>query len=267
MKNNKSLYNKVYDFTNENVSCLNDLYHFENAQVLSIIGSGDQYFTSILNGAKKVDLVDVNPTSHLYFILKFYAIRELEYEEFYEFLVLKNFNNPNIYFKLEPVLPIKALIYYRYLMENNRKYIYNYSCFKKDGIDLLSKKNQKYYFDNENTVIPYFKRDNYYKLKEKLKTMELPNFFQTNIVNLKNEIKGNYDILLMSNIYNSLDMNIEQYTKLLKKFDVPEIQTCYDWYGWYLKEFMNGDYLINKVLPSSPQEYNENVNYVYSLKR
>ena len=30
-------------------------------------------------------------------------------------------------------------------MENNRKYIYNYSCFKNDSIDLLSKQNKKYY--------------------------------------------------------------------------------------------------------------------------
>ena len=152
-------------------------------------------------------------------------------------------------------------------MENNRKYIYNYSCFKNDSIDLLSKQNKKYYFDNENAVIPYFKRENYYKLKEKLKIIELPNFFQTNIVNLKNEIKGNYDIILMSNIYNSLNMNIEEYTKILKKFDVPEIQACYDWYGWYLKEFMSKNYLVNKVIPSSPEEYNEKGNYVYSLKR
>lgn len=267
MWSNKNLYNKVYDFTNENVSCLNDLYHFDNARVLTIIGSGDQYFSSVLNGAKKIDLVDINSTSYLYFILKFYAIRELNYEEFYQFLVLKKFNNLKIYLKLEKVLPIEALKYYKYLIKNNIKYIYNYSCFKKDGIDLLCKDNQKYYFYNKYTVIPYFERENYYKLQEKLKNIKLPNFFQTNIVNLRNEIKSNYDIMLMSNIYNSLNMDIDEYTELLKQFDIPEIQACYDWHGWYLKEFMSGNYLINKVLPSSPEEYNRSGNFVYSLKR
>ena len=53
MENKKDLYYKVYDFTNENVSCLNSLYHFDNSKVLSAVGSGDQYFASVLNGAKK----------------------------------------------------------------------------------------------------------------------------------------------------------------------------------------------------------------------
>ena len=61
-------YNKVYDFTNENVNCLNFLYNFDKSKVLSVIGSGEQYFTSILNGAKEVDVYDVNPTSYLYII-------------------------------------------------------------------------------------------------------------------------------------------------------------------------------------------------------
>ena len=267
MRSKNNLYNKVYDFTNENVSCLKDLYHFENAKVLSIIGSGDQFFASILNGAKIVDLVDINSTSYLYFVLKFYAIRELSYEEFYNFMVLKKFNNPYIYLKLESVLPVEVLKYYKYLMENNRKYIYNYSCFKIDGIDLLSKQNQQYYFNNQNTVIPYFIRENYYRLQEKLKKMSLPDFYQTNIVNLKNKISGNYDIILMSNVYNSLIMSLDEYTDLLKKFDSPEIQACYDWNAWYLGEFKSKNYLVDKVLPSSPQEYNEDSNYVYSLKK
>ena len=63
-------YYKVYDFTNENVACLDQLYDFKDAKVLSVVGSGDQYFASILNGAKQVDLFDINPTSYLYFLLK-----------------------------------------------------------------------------------------------------------------------------------------------------------------------------------------------------
>ena len=89
MKNKENLYNQVYDFTNENVSCFKDLYHFKNSKVLSVVGSGDYYFSCILNGAKQIDLFDVNPTSYLYFILKFYSIRELTYEEFYDFLIKK----------------------------------------------------------------------------------------------------------------------------------------------------------------------------------
>ena len=43
---------KIYDFTNENVGAFKSLFDFSNAHVLTVLGSGDQYFTSLLNGAK-----------------------------------------------------------------------------------------------------------------------------------------------------------------------------------------------------------------------
>ncbi|MEG0960743.1 MAG: hypothetical protein RSE60_06630, partial [Erysipelotrichaceae bacterium] len=60
-------YGKVYGFTNENVSSFKDLYDFDNADVLTVLGSGDQYFTSILNGAKNVDVYDINRCAWFHF--------------------------------------------------------------------------------------------------------------------------------------------------------------------------------------------------------
>jgi len=258
-------YYKVYDFTNENVSCLKKIYNFNNARVLSVVGSGDQYFTSILNGAKKVDLYDLNPTSYLYLILKFYSIRELTYEEFYDFLILKNFNNINIYDKLEKVLPIEALKYYKYLMlcTKETKKVY----FRKDGIDIFSKKNQKYYLQNNETIIPYFVEDNYYLLQQKLKQVQLPNFFCTDLLYIKSITKENYDVLLASNIFDYINMTASEFVKTLKKFNIPEIQVCYDWYGDYIEDFVNMGCNVNKVLPSDPSKYNKKINYIYSLKK
>ena len=257
-------YNKVYDFTNENVSCLKYLYHFDNSKVLSVVGSGDQYFASILNGAKQVDLFDINPTSYLYLLLKFYSIRELTYEEFYDFLVLKNLNNLTVYSKLESVLPLEVLKYYKFLMmyTNKTKQIY----FRKDGINLLSKKNQKYYFETDYSVIPYFEKQNYYELQEKLKKLEMPKFFQCDVLTLKSMISDNYDIMLMSNIYDHLSLHVFEYTKLLNEFGSPEIQAFYDWYGFRLNEFICEYYSVTKVKPSSPSQFNRHENFVFSLK-
>ena len=44
--------NKLYRFSNENLTSYQDLYDFKNKKVLSVIGSGDQYFSSILYGAE-----------------------------------------------------------------------------------------------------------------------------------------------------------------------------------------------------------------------
>lgn len=254
-------YNKVYDFTNENVNCLKILYNFDNSKVLSVIGSGDQYFTSILNGAKKVDLFDINPTSYLYLILKFYSIRELTYEEFYDFLVLKNFDNKYVYQKLCKVLPVEVFKYYKYIMMCNKNEI-----FRKDGIDMLSRKNQKYYFKNNKSVIPYFIEENYYILKEKLKSLDLPNFFQVDLLNLKSVISENYDILLTSNIYDHIDMTSISYIKFLKDINIPKIQVCYDWFGSHLEELSSIGCSVDIVLPSSPSQYVKKRNLVYSLK-
>lgn len=259
------MYEKVYDFTNENVSCLKDLYHFEKAKVLSVVGSGDHYFSSVLNGAKQVDLFDINYTSYLYFLFKFYSIRELTYEEFYDILVLKNFGNIQVYKKLESVLPIEVLKYYKYLMlcTKKNKNIY----FRKDGIDILSKRNKKYYFKNNNTVISYFLKDKYYKLQEKLKKMDLPNFFKTNLMWLNCKINENYDILLTSNVYDYVLVTPIEYVEKLKNFEIPEIEVYYDWHGKCLEEFIDVGCSVNRVLPSAPNQYSKKLNYIYSLKK
>jgi len=258
-------YNKVYDFTNENVSCLNDLYKFKDANVLSVVGSGDQYFASILYGAKNVDLFDINPTTYLYFLLKFYSIRELTYNEFYELLVLKNFNNKEIYEKLEKVLPIEVLKYYKHLMLYNKKNKTEF--FREDGISLHSKKNQKYYFKNTKTVIPYFNQNNFYKLQNKLQNISIPKFYNCDILNEQNKFQDKYDIILMSNIYNINKLDFVEYTKKLKKLNCREIQAFYDWHGDYLTLFNLRDYDINLVEPSSPSDFTKYKNFFYSLKK
>ena len=184
-------------------------------------------------------------------------------EKFYELLVLRNFNNMKIYSKLEKVLPSKVLKYYKFLI--NSSVSDKTLMFRKDGINLLTRKNQKYYFKNSNTVIPYFKKNEYYKLQLILKRTNLPNFYQMGITNLKPNI--NYDILLTSNIYYHCSLDVFHYIKLLKKFDIPEIQAGYDWYGFDLEAFVFMGCKVDKVLPSSPSEYNREKNYVYSIKK
>lgn len=61
----------VYAFTNENLTCLKDLYDFKDKKVLTVLGSGDQYFSSVLFGAKEVDVYDIEPKAWDYFVLKF----------------------------------------------------------------------------------------------------------------------------------------------------------------------------------------------------
>ena len=78
---------KVYSFTNENVSSYSDIYNMNGANMLTILGSGDQYFTAILNGAKNVELIDLIVISWYYFVLMFSSIMFLSYEVFIIFFI------------------------------------------------------------------------------------------------------------------------------------------------------------------------------------
>lgn len=258
------VYNKVYDFTNENVACLDYLYDFKDAKVLSIVGSGDQYFASILNGAKQVDLFDINPTSYLYFLLKFYGIRELEYDEFCDFFVRKNFDNIKVFEKLKNILPKKVLEYYKYIVSNIGE---SKLIFKKDGINILSKTNQKYYFETDRPVIPYLNKLTYYKLKLLLKKQNIPKFYKADLMDIKDKIKNNYDIVLLSNIYNYIELNVFEYTKFLKELNIPQIQALYDWHGFHLDEFNCLRYGLDIVRPSAPHDFALKRNFVFSLKK
>lgn len=96
---------KIYDFTDENVSAYKDIFDFSNARVLTVLGSGDQYFTSLLNGAKSIEVFDYNIVTWYYFLLKFTAIKYLSYEDFYQMFITDNLDNLKIYNKLLPFLP------------------------------------------------------------------------------------------------------------------------------------------------------------------
>jgi len=73
--------------------------------------------------------------------------------------------------------------------------------------------------------------------------------------------------MLLSNISNSINIGIIRYTELLNSFDIPQIQACYDWHGWYYGVYKEYGYKVDKVLPSSPVEFSEEDNFVYSLKK
>ena len=75
----------LFRFSNENISEYYKLYNFNNKDVLTVIGSGDQALSAIYRGAKKVDVFDINKLSYYLLMLKKYAIKSLTYNEFITF--------------------------------------------------------------------------------------------------------------------------------------------------------------------------------------
>lgn len=234
---------KVYDFSNENLTESFKLFDLPNKKVLTVLGSGDQYFTALLNGAKKIEVFDNNKLTWYYFILKFMAIKHLSYEEFFKFFVTDGLDNKEIYQKIEKYLPEYVSNYFK-LLEIMHKPLSSIK-YKK----LLSKKNKV----NNGIYIPYLKKEEYYHLKDLLNKTELPYFYNTDLLDLsKNEY---YDVIILSNIINYVMMDPQSWYDFLYDFNCPHIEAVY---AWFIENSEKEAYLNcgfqDKYVPSSAED-------------
>lgn len=229
---------RIYNFTNENVVSYQNLFNFDNSNVLSVIGSGDQYFSSILYGAKQVDLYDINVIAYYYFILKFYSIQILSYEEFYDFFIIDKLDNINLYIKVRRFLPVEV--------RNALDKFIN----KNERLSLIALENNLCNNGNlTERTIPYLDENNYYILQSKLRSKCEPNVYFYNLTDLPNVLNNSYDLILTSNIYSGLSMKVKEYKELLNKFKYEEIQAYYIWIKneRLNREFLENNFKINEV--------------------
>lgn len=220
---------KVYGFTNENLLAFSQFYNFDNAKILTVLGSGDQYFLGKLNGAKDITVFDINYLAWYHFILKYTAIMVLSYEDFMQMFVTDSLDNLDIYFKLRPFLPEEPRFFFDKLISFKRKF--------------SSIKIKSLIFDNAKiNIIPYFKKEEYYRLQEILKNSKMPKFYNCNLLELPKNNSENFDIALLSNIYHYISLNPKEYREFLKKINSDYIMALYT---WILNEEEINDFLTN----------------------
>ena len=208
---------KVYGFTNENLEPFSTYFNFDNASVLTVLGSGDQYFESLLNGARDVEVFDINYLAWYHFLLKCTAIKILSYEEFMQMFVVDNLDNLNIYNKLREYLPDEVKHFFDKLISLGRKF----SSIKIKNI----------IFDNSKIRnIPYFNQETYYQLQSILQNNRMPEFYNCNLLDISKYTKKAYDVSLFSNVYHYLSLNTKDYRDFLNKINSPEILALYTWF-------------------------------------
>jgi len=254
-------FRKIYNFTNENVNSFNSLYNFSGAKVLSVLGSGDQYFTSVLNGCSEIELYDINGFAWDYFILKFNSISILSYEDFFDYFIVKKLDDREYFNKIKKYLPYDVAIRLENMYSKTGKLSW---IFKYDDININY---------NDGNIIPYLDKEKYYKLQGLLINRKLPTFYFNNFINLPSKLNNsNYDIILASNIFNYLYSenmleNISEYKELLNKFNYFEIQAIYCW--WLSSEFrdnlLKNNFEIDAV--SSSKKLKLTDDYVISLRK
>ena len=248
-------YNRVYTMSNENIGSFKRIYNFDNANILTVLGSGDQYFNSLLYGISDATIFDVNYTAWLYFRIKYKAIKMLSYQEFIKVFVLRNMYDIGVYNKMVTVLDYEEINYYVYLVNYFQDIVHSSQCFYPNVI-ITSCDTWK----EREEINPYLNENNYYKLQSILNKIDIPRFVMGNFMNMK--IDDSYDILLLSNIYDYIARDIDRYIELVEGYKADALIK----YSWYLndndKEFIRRGMSLDKVKGLMKSD-----NYVLSLKR
>lgn len=187
-----------YFITNE---CLDYISNFDikDKKVLSVCGSGDQAFISLINGAKSVDTFDYNPFQYYLLELKIAAIKTFDKDTYLKFFPLSGGDirenyNLKYYLKLRDYLSMDARNFWDIV----------YSAEKAD-IYLLDRPGNAISFGSDYTR-------NYDLLKERL--MENPISFKLgDAFSITNDYNDKYSLIILSNIFDHIKLAIKNYSE------------------------------------------------------
>lgn len=213
----RSMFSHIYPFSTENIKGYYDLIDFKDKDILTVGSSGDHTINLFLKDIKNVDFFDINPFSKYYYDLKMSAIKTLDFEEFFEYfcfygypsLFKSNYKAFNLesYKKIRDVLTGTSKHFWDFLYEEvGDIYIRDSSLFSKDEepVKIIKKTNL------------YLQEDNYEKLKKQ--NIKNVNFYKSDIADLPEKINKKYDIIMLSNIFQYLEVMYESdYFEVMKE--------------------------------------------------
>lgn len=189
-------YGKIYLNTTENIKGILDGINLKDKNILTVAGSGDQALNAYYLGAESVTLFDINPLAGAQAELKFAAAQKLDYREFCNFFLPGNGRvlYSETYKKLSNSLSDAANSFYEYLYRN-------YS-----GSDIFRKIAHAFYptISTLERVNNYMGEDNFKNLKRILDGKKVK-FIETGLDELPSNLNDLYDIMLLSNINDSID--------------------------------------------------------------
>lgn len=199
----------AYLFTNEMINgYMPDL---SGQDILSVAGSGDQYFNALLNNGNHVDLFDINYISKFIIYLKKAGFENLDYDVFCIFFGLYNIHHIfdyDIYKSFSNAINEEAQIYWNYLYALTR--YRGYSIYESDIVSN--------YHDHTERIIKsnnYFKEEDFLRLKKILSGIPDISFTHTDINDLPSLLRKKYDSIFLSNI--GTYQNNTNFIKIIKK--------------------------------------------------
>ena len=213
MENNFSTKSGSYLRTTENINGYYNKFNFKDKSVLTVIGSSDQIFESILRGAKKVSGFDISENAILLYYLKEAAVKALSYEEYMDFFFVeyKTFSKEK-YLKLRPYLNEKVLSYWDSVFTNEDINSIVSSMLVSEKLTLYP--SMSYAESKLSTLSAHLKEVNFDKLKELINSVQID--ISLRDVFEIDKVEGNYDYIILSNIFEYHDP--DKYKALMEEY-------------------------------------------------
>lgn len=195
---------KIYPFSNENLSYLFKELDVKNKKVATAGSSGDQILAALLFGAKNITLIDGNLYSKHFIDYKFAAIKNLSYEEFkYYFLDNNNYFDLKVFQKISHDLDQDSMTFWGT--------IYSYMTNAREIKERIANSN------NQRPQTDFLYNEKVFeKLKNILEKQDYSIDFQIAEFNdFPSVLKGKFDAILLSNICQYV--NSDDYTQVVHK--------------------------------------------------
>lgn len=179
----------IYPFSNEYLTQFFKQVDVDGKSVLTVGSSGDQMLSAIMNGAKKVTLIDGNPMTLPFAELKLAAIKNLDFDEFVKYFSSRHIFDHKYYAKVSHDLSPKSQEFWDEIMmqQNNEDFFKN--MFQNGAFSNVNASNMQYYYD----------KSAFEKIKKNLDSCKV-DFITADFVKFPSKVHGKYDLMMFSNI-------------------------------------------------------------------
>lgn len=209
-------FERIYAFSNENLTECFKNFDFKNKKCLTVLGSSDQVFDLYLRGAEEVNAFDINFLTKHYFYLKKAALAsDLTREEYFAFFNGDAVNridsafDKNYFSRIMPHLEREERIFWNYLFENYTSKDISTHLFSRE---ILKDKMLE-------RTIGYLSEEGFLEMKKIIHKVKI-NFYQMDLFCLPEALNDTYDFIYLSNIVQYLDVMLPSYEADKKKNQV-----------------------------------------------
>ncbi len=197
-------YSPAYIKTTENINGtfdkISENSDFKGKSVLTVVGSGDQIFESVLRGAKKVDGFDISMNAIMFYYLKEAALKtpSIDYHTYIRFFFTEEVDSEEyreIYAKIRPNLNPIATAYFDKVFSSSIPHAVIAQVIRRSS----QYRNLEAAEEELPVLSSHLSPENFEKLREKINDCEI-NIYLRDVKKL-DDLEGPYDYIILSNIF------------------------------------------------------------------